>query len=53
MINRATFDSGDIDKIFHNNVDGKKPLLLLIKTDRFGTIGVYTSIGLGALENEW
>ena len=43
LLYRATRDGDTADK-FHKLIDGKKPLLLMIQSDKFGTIGVYTSI---------
>lgn len=43
LLYRATRDTGKAER-YHSLVDGKHPLLLLISTDNFGTIGVYTSI---------
>ena len=44
LLYRATRDGGTKDK-FHELVDGKEPpLLIMIQSDKFGTIGVYTSI---------
>lgn len=42
LLYRATRDSGN-SWDFHRKVYNKKPLLMLIKTDKFGTLGVYTS----------
>ena len=51
LIYRATRDSGKAPN-FHKLVDGNKPLLLLIKFEKLGTIGVYTSIALRSGQGE-
>ena len=42
LIYKAIID-GDKAKTFHNNVDGKGPLIILVKTSNNNIIGGYTS----------
>ena len=42
LIYRATRDGG-MARIYHQMVYKDKPLLMMIQTNRHGTIGVYTS----------
>lgn len=43
LLYRGTNDTGKAE-MFHSLIDNHAPLLLMIETDKFGTIGAYTSI---------